>query len=89
MATRVKINGRGMRSIARSSGVRNLLTDKAENVLRTAQATGPVDTGDYVESLHLVQATTDRAVVRVVSDLSYAYVVEANTGTLARALDSA
>lgn len=89
MATRVKINGRGMRSIARSSGVRDLLTDKAENVLRTAVATGPVDTGAYIESLHLVQATTDRAVVRVVSDLSYAYVVEANTGTLARALDSA
>lgn len=89
MVTRVRTNGRGMRSLAKSSGVRDLLTDKAENVLRTAQSIAPVDTGDYADSLHLVQATTDRAVVRVVSDLSYAYVVEANTGTLARALDSA
>lgn len=89
MGTRIKLNHGGMADLLKSAGVRTTLTSHANSVLSAAQASAPVASGDYRASLHLVQATTDRAVVRVASDVDYAMVVEANTGNLARALDHA
>ena len=87
---RVKVKyGAPFREILNSGGVRSLLTSKAAGVLSAAQASAPVDSGAYRASLHIEQATTDRAVVRVVASVPHAFVVEANTGTLSRALDSA
>ena len=53
-----------------------------------ARASAPVASGEYAGSLHIKQDTTDRAAVRVGSDVPHALVVEANTGNLARALDA-
>ena len=87
---RVKVNyGAPFADILKSSGVRALLTEKAGNVLSAAQSSAPVDSGAYKASLQIEQATTDRAVVRVVASVPHAFVVEANEGTLSRALDSA
>ena len=66
-----------------------MLRGKMERALAAAQSSAPVASGAYRASLHLVDDTTDRAVVRLVADVDHAMVVEANTGTLARALDQA
>lgn len=87
-STRVKLNSAGIQALLESSSVRADLTDRAERVLSAAKSSAPVASGAYRDSLHIVQDTTDRAVVRVASDAPHAFVVEANTGTLARALDA-
>lgn len=91
MATsiRYKQSSAGIKDLLNSGGVRDMVTDKAGPVLAAAQSSAPVATGAYQASLHIVQDTTDRAVVRVVSDVPYAMIVEADTGNLARALDAA
>lgn len=89
MATRVKMNSAGVKEVLNSSGTRALLTSKAGPVLSAAQSGAPVDTGEYRDSLGIVQDTTDRAVVRVVSTAPHGLIVEARTGNLARALDAA
>jgi hypothetical protein len=88
-STRIKLKSSGMAALLKDSGVRSMLTERAERVLATAQSIAPVASGAYRGSLHLEQDTTDRAVVRVVASVDYSHVVEANSGTLARAIDSA
>lgn len=67
-----------------------LLQRKADAVAAEAIATAPVDTGEYQASIHTeVVQHPSRTVVRVVADAPHAWVVEANTGNLARALDAA
>lgn len=70
-------------------GVEALLERSAQNVLGAAQSSAPVASGAYRDSLHIDTDKTDRMVKRVVAEVDYALVVEANTGNLARALDSA
>ena len=89
MATRVTMKSAGIKELLNSSGTRALLTSKAGPVLSAAQAGAPVATGEYRDSLKIVQDTTDRAVVRVVSTAPHGLIVEARTGNLARALDAA
>lgn len=89
MSTRVKLKSSGVKQLLNSSGVRSLLTSKAGGVLSAARSGAPVVSGEYVSSLQIVQATTDRAAVRVASTAPHGMIVEANTGNLARALDSA
>ena len=84
---KVVLDHAGMKALLNDLGVRADLTSRMGPVLAAAQAGAPVESGDYKASIHLVQATTDRAVVRVVADVSYAMSVEASTGNLARALD--
>ena len=86
---RIKLNSAGVKELLNSEGVRADLTRRAGRVLTAAQLRAPVSSGDYKGSLRIIQATTDRAVVRVGSDAPHAGIVEANTGNLARALDSA
>lgn len=85
---KVNLNHGGMAALLKSGEVRSELTKRAEAVLSAAQSSAPVESGAYKSSLHVEQATTDRAVVRVVADVDYALVVEANTGNLSRALDA-
>lgn len=89
MAVTVKLNHAGMAALLNSSEVRAMLTEHAEPVLAAAQADPHDDSGAYEASLHIEQATTDRAVARVVADVPYALALEANYGILARALDAA
>lgn len=86
---KVKLNHSGVRAVLNDSGVRAELTRRAERVLAAAKESAPVESGEYRDNLHIEQATTDRASVRVVSDTDHSLVVEAKTGNLARALDAA
>lgn len=73
------------------NGVDAKLRESAQNVLAAAQsdASGYVVTGNYRAGLGIEETHTDRLVVRVVARAPHSHLVEANHGTLARALDSA
>lgn len=86
---RVTLNHGGMGALLNSGEVRSELTARAQAVLQAAQASAPVDSGAYRDGLHIEQATTDRAVVRVAGSTDYDWVVEKDTGNLARSLDAA
>lgn len=86
---KITLNHAGIAEVLKSAGVRDELTRRMERVLDQAKATAPVDTGAYRDSLHIEQVTHDRAVVRVVSDTDHSLEVEADHGTLSRALDAA
>ena len=84
---KVRLNGRGMEELLKSDDVRKALTKRAKRVLAAAQADPHDESGDYEAGLHIEQATTDRAVVRVVSDDWKGHILEAKYGILSRALD--
>lgn len=85
---KVELNHSGVRALLNDPGVRADLTSRAARVLAQAKATAPVDTGEYRDGLHIEQATTDRAVVRVAGGGGHDWIVEHRTGNLARALDA-
>ncbi|WP_235738995.1 HK97 gp10 family phage protein [Nocardioides alcanivorans] len=84
-----KLNSGGIAELLKSDKVRAFTTARAERVLAAAKASAPVDTGAYRDGLHIEQVTTDRAVTRVQGGTDHDWVVEANTGNLAKALGSA
>lgn len=86
---RFDLNSGGFKALLNSGEVRGLLTEYAGPVLAAAKADPHDDTHNYENSLHIEQATTDRAVVRVVAGVPYSHAVEANFGVLNRALDAA
>lgn len=88
--TRIKLVRPGMRELLNDEGVRrDALHPVAEQVASAARSAAPVESGAYRDSLTVWDDTTDRAAVRVGSRLSYAALIEARTGNLARALGSA
>ena len=87
--TRVKLNGAGVKKILNSEETMAALRGPGRRVLSAAQSGAPVDTGEYLDSLQIIETHTDRAVVRVVTTAPHGLIVEAATGNLARALDSA
>lgn len=89
MATRVKLNSPGMAALLKSGEVRAFVTERAERVLAAAKADPHDDTGAYEAGLRIEQATTDRAVVRVVSGDFKGHILEAKYGILSRSLDAA
>ena len=89
MAARVRLKSAGMAALLKSGEVRAMLMPRAERVLAAAKADPHDDSGDYENGLHIEQATTDRAVVRVVSGDWKGHIMEANYGVLSRALDAA
>lgn len=89
MARNVKVVSAGMKALLNSSEVRAMLTDRAQPVLAAAKADPHDDTGAYENGLQIQQATTDRAVVRVVSTDFKGHILEARYGILSRALDQA
>jgi hypothetical protein len=71
-------------------GVVDELESRMSRVESAAKAGAPVESGDYQASIHSVtERHSDRTVVMVGSDVPYAMIIEAATGNLARALDSA
>lgn len=86
---KVQLNHRTIAELLGSEEVRAELTKRAERVLAAAKASAPVATGAYRDGLHIEQATTDRAVVRVRGNTDHDWIVEARTGNLARAIDAA
>lgn len=87
-SVRIDLNSRGMAELLKSDDVRDALTQRAERVLAAAQADPHDESGAYEAGLHIEQATTDRAVVRVVSGDFKGHILEARYGILARALDA-
>jgi len=87
---RVEINYDGIRELLNSDDVRADLTRRMERVESAAVSSAPIgSSGAHRDSIHLEQATTDRAVVRVVADSDHSLGVEARTGHMARSLDAA
>ena len=89
MARVTRLNSAGMKQLLNSAEVRAELTRRAKPVLAAAKADPHDDTRAYEDGLHIAQATTDRAVVRVVSGDWKGHILEADYGVLARALDQA
>lgn len=84
---KVKLNhGTVQEILDGGNGVEAALDAEANAVLARAEAGAPVVSGGYRQSLHIETDHTDRMVKRVVADVPYAFVVEANTGNLARSL---
>lgn len=84
---RVTINHRGIQEyLDGKHGVEAVLEREAQQSLDRAKASAPVRTGAYKDSLHIETVHTDRMVKRVVADVDYARIVEADTGNLARSL---
>lgn len=89
MATRVRLRPAGMKALLTDPGVARDLRRRGEAVLSAARANAPEVTGDFIDSLSIVEDTTDRTVVRVVSTDPGALVIEARTGAMTAALDAA
>lgn len=87
--SKVVLNHAGMSQLLKSDAVRDMLTRRAQPVLAAAKADEHDDTGAYENGLQIQQATTDRAVVRVVSTDWKGHILEARYGILSRALDQA
>ena len=77
-------------NIMRSAGVQSLEKAAAERVLAVAQATAPVDTGDYQRGLRIVKAERKYRTAYLVEGTDWkTLLVESKTGNLARALKTA
>ena len=88
-AAKIVLDGGGVEKMLRSDEVRRMLHHYAERVESYARANAPRETGAYAASITTWDDETDRAAVRVGSDVPYAMVVESRTGNLSRALDAA
>ena len=84
--TRVVFNSKAAEELLKSPEVRAMLRKRAEAVAARARETAPKDSLDYVNSIGVEDATTDRAVVRVVARDWKSLIIESKTGNLARAL---
>ena len=83
---RIKLNSREIEKFLKSDQVRPSLRDIAEGWASTARRTAPVDTGEYRDSIDVVEDTTDRAVARVITRAPHGLIVESRTGNLKRAM---
>lgn len=86
---KVRLISPGMQALLNDDEVRDDLTERAEAVAAQARSTAPVASGEYRDSIEVIQDTTDRVAVRVASTAAHGLIVEAKTGNLARALDAA
>ncbi|CAD5999250.1 HK97 gp10 family phage protein [Agreia sp. COWG] len=84
----MKFNASYFDQLGRSSGVRALVTQKAESVAARARAAAPVDTGEYRDGIHVeVSTSAHRVVATVVASSEHSMIVESQTGNLRRALN--
>lgn len=86
MATTIRVNAREVANMVHDQGVQAELKRRGNQVLSAAQASAPVLSGAYRDGLH-VEDFGDG--VRVIGSTDHDIYVEADTGNLARALDSA
>lgn len=87
---RVELNSSGMAELLSSAGVRADVQRRARIVEGVARQIAPTDTGAYREGItSWVEQHRDRVVVKVGSTDRKAVVIEASTGTMARAIRAA
>ena len=85
--TTVDFNEAYFASVLRTPPIENLTKERAQAVLATAQATAPVDSGDYKRGLRLVKHSSQyRDAWRVTGTDWKSMLVESKTGNLARAV---
>jgi hypothetical protein len=78
--------GSGVEEILNSSATRALLEGPAEQAASNMRANAPVVSGDLARSITIEDDNTDRVVKRVVANVPYAMVVEADTGFASRSI---
>lgn len=87
----IKLDEAAIRKFLKGAEVEGMLLDRAERIEAAAKAAAPVssdaDPGTYRDSI-FVEAIRgeNRTIARVYADVPYALAVEAEHGTLARAL---
>lgn len=90
MAVRVRLNSAGMRALLKAPGVQTDLLARGQRVAAAARASAPVESGAYRDGIDVeVDEHPSRVAVHVGTSVDYGMKVEANHGTLARALDAA
>lgn len=83
----VEFNDKFFEEMGKSAGVTQLCQEAAQKVLATAQASAPVDEGDYRDGLEIrVKQSRTRNTVLVVGTDWKTMLIESKTGNLARAL---
>jgi hypothetical protein len=89
-AARVVLNSSGMAELLSSAGVQADLQRRARRVEGIARQIAPTQTGAYRDGItSRVEQHRDRVVVKIGSTDRKAPIVEASTGTMARALRAA
>ncbi len=86
MTLQVRVKGTALRDLLRSRELRRYLRGRAERVRARAEATAPRDTGAFAGSFQVEDATTDRAVGRVITTDPAGLAKEARFRTMTRAL---
>ncbi|MCC4250712.1 HK97 gp10 family phage protein [Microbacterium testaceum] len=88
--TDVTFNPKFFETVLRQPAVERLTDAAADRTLANAQASAPVDSGDYRDGLHIEHHEARfRRVARVVGDDKKTLLIEAKTGNLARAVKAA
>lgn len=87
-APKVVLNSSGVLELLSDPGVAAFLHEVAEGVADAARAAAPHVTGEYHDSIDVVDVNTGRAVARVVATAPHAHLVEARTGNLAKAMSA-
>lgn len=83
----VEFDPQFFKEILNSEGVAGLCEESAGAVLREAQASAPVDTGEYRDGLKVVRnRTATRVTAIVVGEDWKTLLVESQTGNLGRAV---
>nr|DAF39121.1 MAG TPA: type I neck protein [Caudoviricetes sp.] len=90
MGGQVRFNQGFFDRVLKGAGVRGLVDAAAQRALAAAQASAPVDTGDYQAGLTIENHDTQyRTVARVVGRDPKTMIIESKTGNLARSLRGA
>ena len=88
--TNVEFNPRFFETVLRGPKVEALVDAAAGQILATAKATAPVDTGEYRDGLHIEHHDSRfRRTTRVVGSDDKTMLIESKTGNLARAVKAA
>ncbi|WP_284986967.1 HK97 gp10 family phage protein [Arthrobacter sp. fls2-241-R2A-172] len=75
--------------LGHSGPVTSLVKQKAEEVQAAAQASAPVDTGEYRDNITVrIKSSGNRNVALVVAEDPKSMIIESRTGNLVRALNS-
>ncbi len=87
---RVEFHAGNLAEALKSPELAAMLKERAEAVASAARSSARVDTGEYRDSITVeVVEHPSRVVAQVHAKAAHSWVVEANTGNLARALGSA
>lgn len=85
--SRIVLHQKAIDALVLDDGVAQEMEERGERVAAAARATAPVASGAYRDSIEVV--SRPEGGVNIEASVRYAIFVEADTGTLARALDAA